>query len=114
MAETEDDLSLNIIRVTHIKENIKSDSKVSKRSVTSPLSVEVGLIEEFFIFGGARHLLGTSRDKAIVISTILPHRSPLNPTEVLSKLFLNTFYQNVLTRLSQELIFVQLQYVIKI
>ena len=91
MAETEDDLSLNIIRVTHIKENIKSDSKVSKRSVTSPLSVEVGLIEESFIlmiFGGARHLLGISRDKAIVISTILPIDSHLTLNEVSSKLFL--------------------------
>ena len=39
----EDDLAENTIRVTHIKEN-KGDPESSKRNITSPLSVEVGMI----------------------------------------------------------------------
>jgi hypothetical protein len=42
-AVMEDDLAENTIRVTHIKEN-KGDPESSKRSITSPLSVEVGMI----------------------------------------------------------------------
>ena len=36
--------SENTIRVTHIKENKKSDPECSKRNITSPLSVEVCIL----------------------------------------------------------------------